>query len=155
MPEISKLYLGLGWKVNEVGEAPFDLDASKVHPSGSVEHMGDALTGSTGSQDDEQIKIDLSRVPSTINKIVFAVTIDKTKERGQNFGQVPVAFVRVVDEANDVERLRYDLREKFSAQTAVIVAELSRRSGSWIFTAIGEGIEGGLEAVCKKFGVNV
>lgn len=180
-PGISKLYFGLGWTVNKKGEAPFDLDASafmitandKVandldfifyhnlqHSSGAIEHSPDDYEGGNGSDDNEWITVDLNRLPSAINKIVFTVTIYEADKRNQNFGQVPSAFVRVADYDNEkkavkMERLRYNLREKFSTETAVIIAELSRHLGGWTFTAIGEGVNGGLEAVCQKFGVNI
>ncbi len=173
-PGLSNLLVGLGWKINSSG-ADFDLDASafmlgagdKVldggdfifynnleHSSGSVRSMGDNRTGGSGG-DDEQIKVDLSRVPAEIKKIVFTVTISNAEQRGQNFGQVSNAFIRVVNEANGKELIRYNLTEKFSNETAVIVAELFRTSSGWNFSAAGEGMTGGLERLCRKFGVNI
>ncbi len=172
---ISKIVIGLGWAVSKA-DSNVDLDATafllapndkvardsdfifysnRVHPSGAVEHMGDNLTGSTGNKDDEQIKIDLSRVPETISKIVFAVTIYEAKERSQNFGQVSRAFIRIFDEENSRELVRYDLVDKFSTETAVICGELYRTGSEWNFNAIGNGFSGGLEGLCKKYGVNV
>ena len=168
---ISKVVVGLGWK------AGFDLDASaflisanervaqdadfvfygnKVHYSGAVEHMGDNLTGSTGQVDDEEIKIDLKKIPSNINKIIFTVTIyDNDGNTQQNFGQVSKAFIRIFDEENSRELLRYELAEKFSRETGVICGELYRNGKEWNFNAIGNGIDGGLRALCIKYGVNV
>lgn len=112
-PGLSKIVVGLGWDVNKYdGGAAFDLDAAafmlgangKVqndsdfvfynnlkHSSGSVQHMGDNLTGA-GDGDDEQIKIDLSKIPANIEKIAFTVTIHEAEQRRQNFGQVSNAF---------------------------------------------------------------
>ena len=95
-PGLSKVVVGLGWDVNAFDTGgDFDLDAAAFlltddgrvtgsqdfvfygnlkHPSGSVEHMGDNLTGA-GEGDDEQIRIDLSSVPANITKIAFTVTI--------------------------------------------------------------------------------
>ena len=172
----SKIVVGLGWSVNKTGNENFDLDASaflitanekvasnndfvfygsKIHSSGAVEHMGDNLTGSTGTTDDEQIKIDLKRIPDYINKIIFTVTIYEAQERSQNFGQVSKAFIRIFDEENSRELVRYDLAEKFSTETAVICGELYRDGSEWNFNAIGSGYNGGLEALCRKYGVNV
>ena len=175
-PGLSKLLIGLGWDTNKYdGGHDFDLDAAafllgangKVtsdadfvfynnlkHESGSVEHLGDNLTGA-GEGDDEQIKIDLAAVPASIEKIDFTVTIHEAESRNQNFGQVSNAFIRVVDEANNKELIRYDLGEDFSIETAVVVGELYRNNGEWKFNAIGSGFQGGLSALGRNFGVDV
>ena len=175
-PGLSKIYIGLGWDTNKYdGGADFDLDAAafllgdngKVpcdsdfifygnlkHASESVVHMGDNLTGD-GDGDDEQIKIDLARVPANISKIDFTVTIYDYDVRGQNSGQVSNAYIRIVDEMTGQEIIRYDLGEDFSVETAVVVGELYRHNGEWKFNAIGSGFAGGLAALCRNFGVNV
>jgi len=175
-PGLSKLLIGLGWDVNKYdgGEA-FDLDAEvfllgadgKVtsdadfvffnnlkHPSGSVEHMGDNRTGE-GEGDDEQVKVDLSKVPANIEKIDFTVTIYDADTRKQNFGQVSNAYIRVVDDSKNEELIRYDLGEDFSIETSVIVGELYRHNGEWKFNALGSGFAGGLEALGKNYGVSI
>ncbi len=175
-PGLSKLVVGLGWDTNKYdGGYDFDLDAAafllgadgKVasdadfvfygnlkHSSGSVEHMGDNLTGA-GDGDDEQIKINLAMVPASVAKIDFTVTIYDAEVRKQNFGQVSNAFIRVVDEGSNTELIRYDLGEDFSVETAVVVGEIYRNNGEWKFNAIGSGFQGGLFALCKNYGVNV
>lgn len=175
-PKLSKILIGLGWDTKKYdGGFDFDLDAAAfllgangkvqsdydfifynnlTHSSGAVQHMGDNLTGA-GDGDDEQIKIDLSKVPANIDKIAFTVTIHEADSRRQNFGQVSNAFIRIVDEANGKELIRYDLGEDFSVETAVVVGELYRNAGEWKFNAIGSGFKGGLRALCLNFGVNV
>ncbi len=175
-PGLSRIVAGLGWDVNKYdGGADFDLDAAafllgadgKVasdadfiyygnlkHSSGAVEHLGDNLTGA-GDGDDEQIKVDLGAVPASIEKIDFTVTIYEADERGQNFGQVSNAFIRIVDESTNTELMRFDLGEDFSIETSVVVGELYRHNGEWKFNAIGSGFGGGLEALCRNYGVNV
>ena len=175
-PGLTKIVVGLGWDTNKYdGGSDFDLDAAafllggngKVtsdgdfvfynnlkHTSGSVEHLGDNLTGA-GEGDDEQIKVDLAKVPAGIEKIDFTVTIHEAESRRQNFGQVSNAFIRIVDEGNNKELIRYDLGEDFSVETAVVVGELYRNNGEWKFNAIGSGFEGGLAALGKNFGVNI
>lgn len=125
-----------------------------THPSSSVQHMGDNLTGA-GEGDDEEIKVDLSRVPANINRIAFTVTIHGAESRKQNFGQVSNAFIRVVDEVKNQELIRYDLGEDFSIETAVVVGELYRQGNEWKFNAIGSGFKGGLRALGINFGVSV
>ncbi len=175
-PGLKEILIGLGWDVNKYdGGKEFDLDSSvfmlnatgKVnsdddfvfygnlkHVSGAVEHLGDNLTGA-GEGDDEQIKIDLSKVPDNIEKIDFTVTIYEAEERHQNFGQVENAFIRVVNVANNEELIRYDLGEDFSIETAVVIGELYRNKGEWKFNAIGSGFSGGLASLGKNYGVNV
>lgn len=175
-PGLSKVVVGLGWDVNafDTGSA-FDLDTAAflltdsgkvsmsedfvffgnlTHPSGAVQHMGDNLTGA-GDGDDEQIKVDLSKVPSNITKIAFTVTIYEAEQRRQNFGQVSNAFIRIYNEANGEELLRYDLGEDFSIETAAVFGELYRNNGEWKFNAIGSGYQGGLAALCANYGVEV
>lgn len=175
-PGLSKIVVGLGWDTNKYdGGSDFDLDAAafllagngKVssdgdfvfynnlkHSSGSVEHLGDNLTGE-GEGDDEQIKVDLASVPASIEKIDFTVTIHEAEARKQNFGQVSNAFIRIVDETSNKELIRYDLGEDFSVETAVVVGELYRNGGEWKFNAVGSGFSGGLAALGKNFGVNI
>ena len=175
-PGLTKLMVGLGWDVNAFDSGyNFDLDASAFmvgsngkcptekefifysnleHPSESVKHMGDNLTGE-GDGDDEQIKVDLSLVPENIQRVAFTVTIYDADVRRQNFGQVNNAFIRIVDESNGQEILRYDLGEDFSIETAAIFGELYKHNGEWKFNAIGSGYQGGLAALCANYGVEV
>ena len=60
-----------------------------------------------------------------------------------------------VNRDNDEELLRYDLGEDFSIETAVVVWEIYKNNGEWKFSAVGAGFEGGLEALCKQYGLNV
>lgn len=175
-PGLSKVVVGLGWDVNQYDTGgDFDLDAAaflvtdtgKVsraedfvffgnlkHPSGSVEHLGDNLTGA-GDGDDEQIKINLSTVPAEISKIAFTVTIYEAEQRRQNFGQVNNAFIRIYNEENGEELLRYDLGEDFSIETAIVFGEMYKNGAEWKFNAIGCGYQGGLAALCQNYGVDI
>ncbi len=175
-PGLTNVVVGLGWDVNQFDTGGnFDLDAAAflvtdsgkisrtedfvfygnlTHPSGSVQHMGDNLTGE-GDGDDEQIKVNLAAVPENITKIAFTVTIYEAEQRRQNFGQVNNAFIRIYNEANGEELLRYDLGEDFSIETAAVFGELYKNNGEWKFNAIGCGYQGGLAALCANFGVDV
>ena len=116
--------------------------------------MGDNLTGA-GDGDDEQIQIDLSKIPANISKVAFTVTIYDAETRIQEFGQVSNAFIRIVDETTNQELIRYDLGEDFSIETAVVVGELYRHDGEWKFNAIGSGFQGGLAALCGHYRIDV
>lgn len=173
-PGLTRVQIGLGWDINKYdGGNSFDLDTAaflldsngKVknqndfifygnlnYTSGAVIHKGDNLTGS-GNGDDEQILIDLSKVPTDVQKIDFTVTIYQAEERRQNFGQVSNAYIRVMDDSNK-ELIRYDLGEDFSIETAVVVGELYRNGSEWKFNAIGSGFQGGLKALCANYGID-
>lgn len=173
-PGLTNLMVGLGWDVNRFDTGgSFDLDSAAFllgdsgivtsqndfvfygnlsHPCGGVIHQGDNLTGE-GEGDDEQIRIDLSKIPANISRIVFSATIYEADERNQNFGQVSNAFIRIVDVDKNEELLRYDLGEDFSIETAAVFGELYRNNGEWKFNAIGSGYQGGLAALCANYGV--
>lgn len=173
---LKKVLIGLGWDVNKYdGGKDFDLDAAAFccnadgkatsetdmifynnlkHSSGAIEHLGDSKTGE-GDGDDEQILIDLASVPENISKIDFTVTIHEAQERNQNFGQVSNAYVRVANSDTKEELIKYDLGEDFSIETAIVIAQLYRNGTEWKFNAIGSGFQGGLEALCKNFGLDV
>jgi tellurium resistance protein TerD len=155
-PGLNNILVGLGWDVNAFDSGTsFDLDASvfiadasgkcpsekefifygnKEHSSGAVKHMGDNTTGE-GEGDDEQIHIELNKVPANLEKIAFTVTIYEAEQRHQNFGQVSNAYIRIIDEANNTELVRFDLGEDFSIETAVVVGELYKNNGEWKFNA--------------------
>jgi tellurium resistance protein TerD len=174
-PGLSAVVVGLGWDERTTSGQAFDLDASALmltpagrilsdqhfvffnnltSPDGSVEHTGDNLTGA-GEGDDEQIKVDLSRVPAEVDRIVFPVSIYEADSRRQNFGQVRNAFIRVINQDDGAELTRYDLSEDASSETAMIFGELYRHSGDWKFRAVGQGYSSGLAGIARDYGVNV
>lgn len=174
-PGMKNCIIGLGWDTRITDGVDFDLDASaflvsengKVRSDadfifynqltslcGSVEHQGDNLTGE-GDGDDESIKVDLVNVPAEIAKIIIGVTIHDAEARKQNFGQISNAFIRIVDQSNNDEVVRYDLSEDYSTETALIFGEIYRNNNQWKFKAIGQGFSNGLKPMALQFGVNV
>lgn len=173
-PGLSKITVGLGWDTNKYdGGKDFDLDVSvflanaggkvtkesnfiffnnRQNENGSVVHTGDNRTGE-GEGDDEQIQVDLQNVPADVEKIAFTITIYDADNRKQNFGQVSRSYVRIVNDLNNEELIRFDLGEDFSIETGVIVGELYRHSGEWKFNAIGSGYKDGLEGLTRQFGL--
>ncbi len=172
-PTLTKLLIGLGWDERATSGQDFDLDASaflltalgKVRgdhdfifynqlksADGSVEHTGDNRTG-LGDGDDEVIKVDLTRIAPEIDKIAITVTIHDAALRGQNFGQVSNAFIRVVNEQTGAEVVRFDLAEDYSIETAMVFGEVYRYNGEWKFRAVGQGYGGGLAAMCAQYGI--
>ncbi len=108
-----------------------------THVSGSVRHCGDNLTGA-GDGDDEQIIVELTRVPQQYSKIVFTVTIYQARERKQQFGMIKNAFIRIVDADNGKELCKYNLSENYDGKTAMVFGEVYRHNGEWKFGAVGE-----------------
>jgi len=174
-PGLTAVLVGLGWDVRLTTGVDYDLDASALlcdesgkvasdrnfvfynnltSPDGSVEHTGDNLTGE-GEGDDEAIKVDLAAVPAEITKIVFPVSIHGAEQRGQSFGQIRNAFIRVVNQAGGTELARYDLTEDAATETAMVFGELYRHGAEWKFRAVGQGYASGLAGIAQDFGVNV
>ena len=174
-PGLNKIVVGLGWDARATDGAAFDLDASaflvkldgkvssdsdfcfynnKVVGDGAVQHTGDNTTGA-GDGDDETVKVELSKIPADLDKVVFAVTIHEADTRKQNFGQVNHAYIRVVNEDGGQEIARYDLSEDASIETAMIFGEIYRVGADWKFKAVGQGFAGGLGPLASSFGVSV
>jgi tellurium resistance protein TerD len=150
--DASALMVGADGKI--LSDAHFIFFNNLTSPDGSVEHTGDNLTGE-GEGDDEAIKVNLVTVPQEVDKIVIAVSIYDAEGRGQSFGQVRNAFIRVVNQADNKELTRYDLSEDASTETAMIFGELYRNGAEWKFRAVGQGYSTGLSGIARDFGVNV
>lgn len=161
-----KFTIGLGWDVNNTSTGgAFDLDASLFllgenkklvsdnhfvfynnleSPDKAVIHSGDNLTGD-GDGDDEQIKIDLTKIDAAVKEITVVVTIHDADARRQNFGQVRNSFIRIFNTDTNEEILKYELDEDFSIETAVEFGRIYNRNGEWKFEAVGSGQRDGLE----------
>ncbi|ERK07347.1 TerD family protein [Serratia fonticola] len=174
-PTMNIAMAGLGWDARVTDGQGFDLDASvfmvgddgkvlgdssfiffnnKKSPCGSVEHQGDNRTGE-GDGDDEQVKVELSKVPAEVKKLVFAVTIYDAEARKQNFGMVSNSYMRIFNNDNGTEIARFDLSEDASTETAMVFGELYRNGAEWKFKAVGQGFAGGLSALASQHGVNI
>ena len=175
---LSKVIVGLGWDEVNVKRGFFapkpqaiDCDASAIvltngklmykedliyfgnlrHPSGSIVHMGDNLTGA-GDGDDEQIVIDLNSVPQDIDKVVFVVNIYDAYKRKQSFSMIQNCFIRIVDARGNKEICRYNLSDNYDGMTAMIFGEVYRHNGEWKFNAIGQGTaDGNLGELAKRY----
>lgn len=167
-----KFVAGLGWDANAtVSGQEFDLDASAfilgengkllsdkhfifynelVSPTGAVEHTGDNTDGE-GDGDDEQINIDLSKIEPNASEIVIVVTIHDYEVRGQNFGQVRNAYIRIVDSSSNTELMKFELDEDYSIETAVEFGRIYKRNGEWKFEAVGTGMNTGLKYFVDKY----
>lgn len=164
---LKSVLIGMGWQANSdidldtaafllgeqgsvAGDADFVFYGNARHTSGAVEHIAAPAGG-----DRQQVRVDLAAVPAAVERIACTATIYDADARRQNFGQVKGAYIRVLDAASGAELLRYDLGQNFSVETAIVVGELYRYKGEWKFNAVGAGFSGGLEALCKNFGIEV
>ena len=121
------------------------------HASGTVVHMGDNLTGA-GEGDDEQIVVDLDKVPPQYDRIVVTVNIYHAFQKNQHFGMIQNAFIRLVDARNNKEICRYNLTENYPGITAMVFGEIYRHNGEWKFNAIGQGTnDGSISDVAKRY----
>ncbi|MGW2815588.1 TerD family protein [Streptomyces sp. NPDC001415] len=174
-PGLTAVLVGLGWEARSTTGADYDLDASALlcdengkvasnerfvfynnlrSPDGSVEHTGDNLTGD-GDGDDETVKVNLAMVPADVARIVFPVSIHDAHARGQSFGQVRNAYIRIVNQAGGAEIARYDLSEDAATETAMVFGELYRNGAEWKFRAVGQGYASGLAGIAQDFGVSL
>ncbi len=176
---LSKVIVGLGWDEAKPAKRgffapkpqPIDCDASAIllmngklcanddviyfnnlrHKTGTVQHMGDNLTGA-GDGDDEQIIVDLAAIPEQYDRIVIVVNIYQAYQRKQHFGMIENAFIRLVDARNNTEMCKYNLSEDYSNMTAMIFGEIYRHSGEWKFNAVGQGTQDpGLGELVNRF----
>lgn len=172
---LKRVRFGLGWQAGN-GEI-FDLDASALilnarglvtdpqdvifynqpDTNRGVRSEGDNKVGSytnVGEQDDETIIVDLDRVPSYAESILFIVTIHEANLRHQNFGMVKQAYIRVVDDDTNQELARYNLNEKFELQVSCEIAKLTKTPHGWDFTALGNGRNDELASILISYGVS-
>ncbi len=170
---LTRLSVGLGWNPNEGTGADFDLDASAfmidsnrlipkdeffvfygntASPDQALQHTGDDPTGGNSADgDDETIQVDLSKVDSKIQEILFVVTIHDAVQRRQNYGQVRNSYIRIVDDSNGQEVAKYELGEDFSIETAVEFGRLYKKDSKWKFEASGIGYKEDLSYFLTKY----
>lgn len=166
-PALKRLLIGMGWKKDkdfELDSAAFLLDSTGNatceddfifynnvrHKSGAIEHIGNQNV-----EDNEQMRIDLWKVPPSIHKIDFTLTIYDAEQRNQTFSQLDAAYIRIVDIDTGNEIARYDLTQDFSIETAIVVGEIYRHGSDWKFHALGSGFGGGLAALVRNFGLKI
>lgn len=176
-PGLTKLMCGLGWDVAKrsggSNTPECDLDASVIcldsndnvrdksnviyfgnlsHQSGAITHLGDNLTG-VGEGDDEQIIIDLTRLPKEITKLVFTVNIFECVARKQDFSLVQNAFVRLVNTSNNQELAKYKLSgSEYKGMTGMLMAEIYNHNNEWKMSAVGNGVRAnGLGELVKSY----
>ena len=173
-PTLKKLHIGVGWDLNAFDADAMDVDISlflldkdgktRVDEdfvfynnmetlNGAVKHTGDNRTGALEG-DDETIMIDLTGVPFDVQKIVFSLSLYRGEEKQQRLGQVQKAFIRILNQENSIELLRFNLDKELEEnnQTAMLVGSINREGPKWHFTPLAEQVEGGLGAIARRYG---
>lgn len=177
-PTLRKVMIGIGWDVAGFGVEPPDLDVSIFlvdknektrmdedfvfynnlkSADGSVEHMGDNRTGA-GDGDDENIRIDLEKIPYEVYRIFFVISIYEAELKRQNFESVRNSFLRIINEETGIELMRFNLDQEFIDEpnaTAVNVGFLERSGPNWFFEGLGKMSIGGLKEIATQYGIVV
>jgi tellurium resistance protein TerD len=172
-PGLKKLMVGTGWDIQMNGEDPVDIDLScfllnvadqtrddsdfifynnAASKNEAVRYKGDNRTGA-GEGDDEIVFLELDKIDFDVASIVFVASIYEGPANKQDFGQLKNSYIRVLDEENRLELLRYDMAEDFKGQQAIKIASLERAGNDWYFKALGEPVKGGLGEIAKGYGL--
>lgn len=171
--------VGLGWDVgSDIFEDDIDIDLAAFQlsnngkiqseddfifynnptsSSGAIQFLGDNKIGSIEDNlENEVIHIDSNKISNDVDRVIISATIFEARQRKQNFAMVLNAFVRVYDQNNETEIMRYDLSEDFSYSHSIIIGEFIRNNDSqFIFHPLGTSFDGELGDLCEKYGLYV
>jgi len=112
----------------------------KSSPCGSLLSLGQ------GNGDLERFQVNLSRLPSSICKLVFVITVDGEG----NMSQVTNGYWRILEQSLELVRFSF-YGSDFGQEKAIIVGEVYLKD-VWRLSAVGQGFNGGLGALLKYFG---
>jgi tellurium resistance protein TerZ len=115
----------------------------------ALHHTGDDRQGDTNGDDgldNEIITVDLNRVNSNVNQIVFFLNIYNNEDFQGDFSEIPYASIRMYEgTASRVNEVfaQYDVATKTNCigMRGLIMGKLYRRNGDWKFAAIGDAFE--------------
>ena len=121
---------------------PMSADGSVL---GSIDDLGDDDEGEDAS---EEMTVNLDKVGPNISEIIFCVTIYHGEDQGVTFGKVREPYISIENDETGEELCRYNLKESFSSETAVVAGSLIiDDEGEWQFKAEGQGYNGGMQAL--------
>ena len=119
---------------------PMSADGSVM---GSIDDLGD--DDDDNGDASEEMTVDLNKVNGKITEIVFCVTI---YEEATTFGAVNSPSISIINDEDGEELCRYNLKEKFKSETAVVAGRLlCDEEGEWSFEAVGKGYTGGMQSL--------
>ncbi|MFK7839433.1 MAG: TerD family protein [Bdellovibrionales bacterium] len=176
-PTLKRILIGSGWDTNAFNADVVDADISlfllnndemtridedfvfynqKEANNGAIRHHGDSRTGA-GDGDDETISVFLEGVPFDVMQIMIVLTIYRGFEKEQNVSMIRNAYIRIVNEENNYEIVRYKLDPdiKDRTETGVLAATLNREGPKWHFKPLAEFYPNGLPEIASKYGIIV
>ena len=143
----SACVLYVGGKVKQ--DEDFIFYNNTLHESRSVEYV------QISDGNESALKISLDKIPEDAEKIAFTLSIYEGDERGRNFSQISGATIRIINADTAKELMRFNLDDNFTVETGIVAGEVYRYKGEWKFNATGAGFVGGLESLCRNFGVAI
>jgi stress response protein SCP2 len=153
---LTKIYVGVGWDPAR-NDFDMDVDSSVIvagtsdyetiyfgnlqHESGCVIHHGDNLTGIDrgGNVDDENITVNLDKVPSNRDRLIFVLNIYECAKRKQRLGDVKNMYIRLYDPVSNKAIIEYKVEDNMKDDTAIVIGTAYRQGKDWMFKAIGRG----------------
>lgn len=130
----------------KTGEDEFIFYNNPISPCKSVR------VSAMAHQDYYSHTVDISPrgIPGRIEKLAVTLTSD-----GGSFSGTEQAQVDIIDKNSKNVIMSFDFSKGLSSQTGIVVLEMYRRNGQWRISFIGNGFEGGLEALCREYGIDV
>jgi tellurium resistance protein TerD len=132
------------------GDDWFVFYGQEKSPDGSV-----SLSSDTGGMDRKVIHVDLRKLNSSIQKIVFVVTIHEAFEKNLNFSMLKDTYIRLLDADTGQEIFSYCLEEYYQNVTSMTIGELYLYNGQWKFNPVGNGVNRDLAGQCAVYGVEI
>lgn len=169
--DINRIFVGIGWNdTNKEKPHVVDVSAFFVAENNKVRsnddfifynqpndknHSISLITDPLNNHDQQGFSISLSSTPSKVSKIVFCITIDEGSSQESTFDSISNLYIRLLDGTFlGQEVLNYQISDT-GVVKALMCAQLYIHNGHWKFKAIGQGFDGGLEALANHFNVAV
>lgn len=112
----------------------------KTSPCGSLIALGGQGTGQ------ENFQVNLDKLPNSIRKLVFTVTVDGA----ETMSQISRGQLQILDNNAEVANFEFSGND-FKDEKAIVIGEIYFKD-VWRFAAVGQGFNGGLSALLKHFG---
>ncbi|WP_026657818.1 TerD family protein [Butyrivibrio sp. AC2005] len=116
-----------------VGEACLYYGNADMFASSAI-HFGDNKTGGAGV--DEQMQIDLDKIPESVDEIVFTLDLFKEKKK-IGAGKIQESYIKIIDKSSGEEKTRGEIKNLSSNAKIVTVGRLQRNGGKWNFVSDG------------------
>ncbi len=164
--KISLVDVCLGWNIKDpacdvdvsafllknnkvIGDSWFVFYGQTRSPDGST-----VFSGSDGA-DREMVSIDLAKIDTSVDKIVFVLTINEAFQKNLNFSMIKDAYIRIIDKISGNEIVSFMMDEYYSNVISMMIGEIYKHDNTWKFNAIGNGVAKDLAGLCELYGVQV